>query len=136
MAGQCFKRLAHDSTDLVLAAHFNNYGTRLVTGCADHRIRVFDLDESTGWQMVDVWRGHNGEVLDVSSNDHGKNRVATEIGVRSNGMVAWLVRPWEVSAKISNSRFGKRIGLRTLSADACSRISSVSPVLDPWSTLL
>ena len=73
MAGQCFKRLDHDSEDLVLAAHFNNYGTRLVTGCADHRIRVFDLNEGTGWQIVDVWRGHNGEVLDVSSNNHGES---------------------------------------------------------------
>ena len=64
MVNQGFRSLAHTSNDLVLAAHFNEYGTRLVTGSADHRIRVFDLNQEQ-WQLTDLWRGHNGEVLDV-----------------------------------------------------------------------
>lgn len=60
-----FKELTHEGSELVLAAHYNSYGTRLVTGSADHKIRVFDLDDEKNWVAADAWRGHNGEVLDV-----------------------------------------------------------------------
>ena len=66
MTAHGFKELDQGTSELVLAAHFNTYGTRLVTGSADHRIRVFDKGENESWTQVDVWRGHNGEVLDVS----------------------------------------------------------------------
>ena len=62
-----FQALAHESNDVVLAAHFNDHGTRLVTGSADHRLRVFDLDAEGAWDCTDLWRGHNGEVIDVCS---------------------------------------------------------------------
>lgn len=65
MPSHGFKELTHEGYDLVLAAHFNSYGTRLVTGSADHKIRVFDLDDEKNWVAADIWRGHNGEVLDV-----------------------------------------------------------------------
>lgn len=64
MVSQGFQGLAHNSNDVVLTAHFNDHGTRLVTGSADHRIRVFDLEESK-WTLTDLWRGHNGAILDV-----------------------------------------------------------------------
>jgi WD40 repeat protein len=60
-----FQPLTHESNDLVLVAHFNDHGTRLVTGSADHRLRVFDLDAEGSWDCTDLWRGHNGEVIDV-----------------------------------------------------------------------
>ena len=65
MTAHGFKGLTHGSAELVLAAHYNFYGTRLVTGSADHKIRVFDLTAEDNWELVDAWRGHNGEVLDV-----------------------------------------------------------------------
>jgi len=65
MATHGFQPLSHESNDLVLAAHFNDHGTRLVTGSADHRLRVFDLDVEGSWDCTDLWRGHNGEVTDV-----------------------------------------------------------------------
>ncbi|MCJ1387322.1 epoxide hydrolase, soluble (sEH) [Xylographa bjoerkii] len=79
MVTQGFQSLAHSSNDLVLAAHFNEYGTRLVTGSADHRIRVFDLNQEH-WQLTDLWRGHNGEVLDVKWNGPKMGQVLGSIG--------------------------------------------------------
>jgi nucleoporin SEH1 len=65
MSAHGFIKLPPSSKEVVLAAHFNKYGTRLVTGSADHRLRVFDLQDSGDWQRTDVWRGHNAEILDV-----------------------------------------------------------------------
>ena len=65
MLSHGFQELSDKGSELVLAAHYNFYGTRLVTGSADHKIRVFDLDGEKNWVAADVWRGHNGEVLDV-----------------------------------------------------------------------
>ena len=101
MTEQGFVALAHGSSDLVLAAHFNFYGTRLVTGSADHRIRVFDLDERAGWQIVDAWRGHNGEVLDVRWFSEVRCLCApAEMFARSNGMAVSRAKYLAVSAKI------------------------------------
>ena len=65
MSSHGFQGLAHDSNDVVLALHFNDRGDRLVSGSADHRIRVMKLVGEDEWTLVDVWRGHDGEVLDV-----------------------------------------------------------------------
>ena len=65
MSTHGFQGLAHDSNDVVLALHFNDRGDRLVSGSADHRIRVMKLVGEDEWNLVDVWRGHDGEVLDV-----------------------------------------------------------------------
>ena len=66
MTSQGFRELSHGGSELVLAAHYNTYGTRLVTGSADHRIRVFNLGVDGTWEIADVWGAHKGEVLDVS----------------------------------------------------------------------
>ncbi|MCJ1314856.1 epoxide hydrolase, soluble (sEH) [Xylographa vitiligo] len=79
MVTQGFQNFAHSSNDLVLAAHFNVYGTRLVTGSADHRIRVFDLNQEH-WQLTDLWRGHNGQVVDVKWNGPKMGQVLGSIG--------------------------------------------------------
>ena len=70
MGANGFKELSLSSPDIVLASHLNFYGNRLVTGSADHRIRVFDMNNSEDWVLVDAWRGHNGEVLDVCVQNH------------------------------------------------------------------
>jgi nucleoporin SEH1 len=51
-------------TEVVLCADFDRYGTRLVTGGADHRLRMYERVDDC-WELVDMWRGHNGMVLDV-----------------------------------------------------------------------
>lgn len=61
-----FEPLQLGEQDVILAMHFDFYGTRLVTGSADHRIRVVRFKPEGGHELMDTWRGHNGEVLDVS----------------------------------------------------------------------
>jgi WD40 repeat protein len=61
-----FHPLSHANKEVVLAADFNRYGTRLVTGSADHRLRIFDLKDGE-WVLLEEWRGHNAEVTDVCS---------------------------------------------------------------------
>ena len=64
-----FLPLTHSDTEVVLCADVDRYGTRLVTVSADHRLRVFELDEASGeWELVDAWRGHNGMILDVRAD--------------------------------------------------------------------
>ena len=63
-----FTVVEHGAADLVLAAAFSPSGTRIALCSADHKIRVFDLDEDKNWSLLDQWRGHDAEVLDVSSS--------------------------------------------------------------------
>ena len=60
-----FKSLDPQTPEVVLCVHYNYYGTRLVLGCADHRIRVYDKDSEGAFRVADTWRGHDGEVIDV-----------------------------------------------------------------------
>ena len=50
----------------MLAASFNPSGTRIVLCSADHKIRVYNIDQSDEYFLVDQWRGHDAEVLDAS----------------------------------------------------------------------
>ena len=69
MASSGFHRFSHGHQDLVLAISYNFYGTRMATASSDHRIKVWDRNESTGqWTITDVWTAHNAEVTDVKWN--------------------------------------------------------------------
>ena len=68
MGSHGFQGLAHDSDDVVLALAYSDRGDRLVTGAADHRIRVMKVVGEDEWTMMDVWRGHDGAVLDVQQS--------------------------------------------------------------------
>ena len=68
-SGLGFKSLDLQTPDVVLCAHYNYYGTRLVLGCADHRIRVYDKDFRGAFNITDTWRGHDGEVLEVCMSE-------------------------------------------------------------------
>lgn len=63
-----FTVVEHGAADIILAAAFNHSGTRITLCSADHKIRVYDLDEEKKWSLVDQWRGHDAEVLDVGSS--------------------------------------------------------------------
>ena len=62
-----FQSFEHAAADIVLAASFNNSGTRIVLCSADHKIRVYNIDRSDEYFLVDQWRGHDAEVLDAST---------------------------------------------------------------------
>lgn len=61
-----FQSFEHAAADIVLAASFNSSGTRMILCSADHKIRVFNIDQSDEYFLVDQWRGHDAEVLDAS----------------------------------------------------------------------
>lgn len=61
-----FQSFENAAADIVLAASFNISGTRVVLCSADHRIRVYNVDNDNAWKLADQWRGHDAEILDVS----------------------------------------------------------------------
>ena len=62
-----FQSFEYAAADIILAAEYSPTGQRIVLGAADHRIRVYDVEEEqSSWTMLDQWRGHDGEVLDVN----------------------------------------------------------------------
>jgi nucleoporin SEH1 len=60
-----FSTFDHEHADLVLAVDFNFYGTRMVTASSDHRLKVWDKKDD-GWSLIDSWRAHDAEIVDVS----------------------------------------------------------------------
>lgn len=62
-----FQSFEHAAADIVLAASFNTSGTRIILCSADHKIRVYNIDQSDEYFLVDQWRGHDAEVLDAST---------------------------------------------------------------------
>lgn len=64
-----FNNFDHGAADVVLAVAFNSSGSRLALGSADHKIRVYDIEQDETSTLVDQWRGHDAEVLDASLPD-------------------------------------------------------------------
>lgn len=62
-----FQSFEHAAADIILAASFNTLGSRVAVCSADHRIRVYCIDQDKVWSLLDQFRGHDGEVLDVWS---------------------------------------------------------------------
>lgn len=61
-----FRNFDHGAADIILAIAYNSSGTRLAVGSADHKLRVYDLEQNNDWILIDQWRGHDAEVLDAS----------------------------------------------------------------------
>lgn len=61
-----FQSFEHAAADIVLAASFNLPGTRIILCSADHKIRVYNIDQYNTYFLIDQWRGHDAEVLDAS----------------------------------------------------------------------
>lgn len=64
-ANKGFDTFDHGHQDLVLAVDFNFFGTRMVTASSDHRLKVWDRKDDA-WALVDGWRAHDAEVVEVS----------------------------------------------------------------------
>ncbi len=65
-SGGGFRSFDHGAADVVLAASFNGSGTRIAICSADHKIRIYNVEQDNSWTLMDQWRGHDGEVLDAS----------------------------------------------------------------------
>ncbi|KAF2091603.1 WD40 repeat-like protein [Saccharata proteae CBS 121410] len=79
MGTQGFQAFNHGHQDLVLAVDFNFFGTRMVTASSDHRLKVYDRKDDT-WVLVDTWRAHDAEVVDVKWNGPFVGEVLGSIG--------------------------------------------------------
>ncbi|EOD53070.1 putative nuclear pore protein [Neofusicoccum parvum UCRNP2] len=78
-ASQPFSSFDHGHQDLVLAVDFNFFGTRMVTASSDHRLKVWDRKDDA-WSLVDSWRAHDAEVVDVKWNGPFMGEVVGSIG--------------------------------------------------------
>jgi nucleoporin SEH1 len=66
-SGHSYTTFDHGHSDLVLAVDFNFYGDRMVTASSDHRLKVWDKRDDN-WVLLDSWRAHDAEVVDVKWN--------------------------------------------------------------------
>ena len=62
---QGFQKFEHTATDTVLAASYNASGTKIALCSADHKIRVYSISADKKWTLLDQFRGHDAEILDV-----------------------------------------------------------------------
>ncbi|CAD6584972.1 MAG: epoxide hydrolase, soluble (sEH) [Alectoria sarmentosa] len=63
-----FQSFEHAAADIVLAASFNSSGTRIILCSADHKIRVYNIDQNDAYFLIDQWRGHDAEVQWLASS--------------------------------------------------------------------
>ncbi|KAF1995454.1 WD40 repeat-like protein [Amniculicola lignicola CBS 123094] len=78
-AERAFQPFAHGHQDLVLAVDFNYFGTRMVTASSDHRLKVWDKKDEQ-WTMVESWKAHDAEIVDVKWNGPFMGEVVGSIG--------------------------------------------------------
>ncbi|KAF2475843.1 WD40 repeat-like protein [Lindgomyces ingoldianus] len=74
-----FQTFAHGHQDLVLAVDFNYFGTRMVTASSDHRLKVWDKKDDS-WTLVENWKAHDAEIVDVKWNGPFMGEVIGSIG--------------------------------------------------------
>ncbi len=69
--GSGFRNFDDPAKDDVLSINYNPSGKRCAIAAADHRLRIYNCeDQNLGVQptLLDQWRAHNAEILDVSSS--------------------------------------------------------------------
>ncbi|KAI8931245.1 hypothetical protein NX059_011592 [Plenodomus lindquistii] len=74
-----FQNFSHGHEDLVLAVDFNYFGTRMVTASSDHRLKVWDKKDDS-WSLVESWKAHDAEIVDVKWNGPFMGEVLGSIG--------------------------------------------------------
>ncbi|PSN69498.1 WD40 repeat-like protein [Corynespora cassiicola Philippines] len=109
MAAAAFTTFAHGHQDLVLAVDFNYFGTRMVTASSDHRLKVWDKKDDA-WSLVESWKAHDAEIVDVKWNGPFMGEVIGSIG--EDG----CCKLWQedlTEATMSSSRFKLITNLRS-----------------------
>ncbi|KAF2113262.1 nucleoporin seh1 [Lophiotrema nucula] len=92
---------SHGHQDLVLAVDFNYYGNRMVTASSDHRLKVWTKHDES-WSLVDSWKAHDAEIVDVKWNGPFMGEILGSIG-EDGRFKLWQEEPTEVPS--SGQRF-------------------------------
>ncbi|KAI9873661.1 MAG: epoxide hydrolase, soluble (sEH) [Pleopsidium flavum] len=71
---------AHGHHDNPQAVNYNFHGDRLVTGSSDHHLKVWNKQGPGQWQLVDTWRGHDAEIMEVKWTGPFMSEVVASIG--------------------------------------------------------
>ena len=125
-SGGGFRSFDHGAVDVVLAAAFNSSGTRVAICSADHKIRIYNIEQDNSWTLMDQWRGHDGEVLDASCSYIAANFMRWEFIWRSTGLGLLWGKYSVPSAAITNSSFGARTLLKHPEVVVVSDASSLN----------
>lgn len=69
-----FHSFENAAADAVLAISYSASGKRCAVASADHKLRIYDSGDQNDYRaaiLMDQWRAHDAEILDVSlSKDH------------------------------------------------------------------
>ncbi len=86
-----FQSFEHAAADIVLAASFNPAGTRAALCSADHKIRVYSINRDKEWTLLEQFRGHDAEVLDVGLLSSNVERT-----LRLSQDTMGILEPWSI----------------------------------------
>ncbi|KAK1909509.1 hypothetical protein P3342_007680 [Pyrenophora teres f. teres] len=122
-AERSFSTFAHGHQDLVLAVDFNYFGNRMVTASSDHRLKVWDKKDDA-WTLVESWKAHDAEIVDVKWNGPFMGEVVGSIG-EDGRCKLWQEDVTEVA--MSGNRFKLLYNLASLTnAPSCLWTSRTS----------
>ncbi|CAI6337473.1 unnamed protein product [Periconia digitata] len=110
-ADRNFQPFAHGHHDLVLAVDFNYFGTRMVTASSDHRLKVWDKKDDA-WSLVESWKAHDAEIVDVKWNGPFMGEVIGSIG-EDGRCKLWQEDVTEVPQSGSRFKLITNMGSRT-----------------------
>lgn len=62
-----FREVCHAGKEDVVALELNPQGTRVAVASADHKVRVYDIDDEAIWVIVEQWRAHDAAISEVGA---------------------------------------------------------------------
>ncbi|RYN42137.1 hypothetical protein AA0113_g8005 [Alternaria arborescens] len=131
-AAQSFQTFSHGHQDLVLAVDFNYFGTRMVTASSDHRAKVWDKKDDS-WTLVESWKAHNAEIIDIKWNGPFMGEVVGSIGEDGHCKI-WQEDATEVA--MSGNRFKLIYNLQSLTNAPFMSLDFKNIMQETWLALI
>ncbi|CAA9961673.1 hypothetical protein PTMSG1_05050 [Pyrenophora teres f. maculata] len=131
-AERSFSTFAHGHQDLVLAVDFNYFGNRMVTASSDHRLKVWDKKDDA-WTLVESWKAHDAEIVDVKWNGPFMGEVVGSIG-EDGRCKLWQEDVTEVA--MSGNRFKLLYNLASLTNAPFMSLDFKNIMQETWLALI
>ncbi|XP_014553078.1 hypothetical protein COCVIDRAFT_108601 [Bipolaris victoriae FI3] len=131
-AERSFQTFSHGHQDLVLAVDFNYFGTRMVTASSDHRLKVWDKKDDS-WTLVESWKAHDAEIVDVKWNGPFMGEVVGSIG-EDGRCKLWQEDVTEVA--LSGNRFKLLYNLASLTNAPFMSLDFKNIMQETWLALI